>query len=166
MDPATILLLPSPLPVESPIITEASHRNALSRSLLESGGTIFPLCTVSELESGTPLAAIVLLDEDTLDRAEAVIRFWTVLQHRPAPRDERITPQRLRRHSQMLRVVDARYEGATYRTIGEVMFPRHHIDAASWVGNPIRETVIRLWRDGEKRVQGGYQTLLRRPRRS
>jgi hypothetical protein len=158
--------LPSPFPTENPIITEASHREALSHSVLESGDTIFSLLAVSELESGAPLATVVLLDDDTPDRAEAVIRFWTVLQRRPAPRDDRITPQRRQRLRRMLRVVDARDEGETYRTIAEVMFPRHHIEAASWVGNPIREAIIRLARDGAKLVQGGYRTLLRRPRRS
>jgi hypothetical protein len=66
----------------------------------------------------------------------------------------------------MLRVVDGREAGETYRTIAEVLFPKHHIDAASWAGNAIRETTIRLARDGLKLVDGGYRTLLRRPRRS
>ncbi len=165
-DPATILLLPSPFPAESPIITEASHRDALIRSTLESGGTTFSLLVVSELQTGTSLAAVVLLDGDTPDRLEAVTRFWTGLQHLPAPKDDRITPQRRRRLRLMLRVVDARDEGATYRVIAEVMFPQHHIEAACWVGNPVRETTIRLARDGAKLVQGGYRMLLRHPRRS
>ncbi len=66
----------------------------------------------------------------------------------------------------MLRVVDARIEGATYRTIAQILFLQHRIDAASWVGNALRETTIRLARDGLKLVEGGYRTLLRRPRRS
>ncbi len=165
-DPATILLLPSPFPAANPIITEASLRDALSRSTLESGGTTFSLLVVSELQIGTPLAAVVLLDDDTPDRLEAVTRLWTGLQHLPAPKDDRITPQRRRRLRLMLRVVDARDEGETYRMIAEVMFPQHHIEAASWVGNPVRETTIRLARDGAKLVQGGYRMLLRRPRKS
>jgi len=165
-DPATILLLPSPFPAESPIITEASHRDALFQSTLESGGTIFSLFVVSELQTGAPLAAVVLLDDDTSDRLEAVARFWMGLQHRLAPPDDRITPQRRRRLRQMLRVVDARDEGETYRTIAEVMFLQHHIEPASWVGSSIRETTIRLARDGVKLVEGGYQMLLRHPRRS
>ncbi|MGO4683504.1 DUF2285 domain-containing protein [Hyphomicrobium sp. 2TAF46] len=165
-DPATILLLPSPFLPANPTITEASHRDALFRSVWETGDTIFSLLVVSEPASGVPLAAVVLLDDDTPDRLEAVTRFWTGLQHRPAPQDDRITPQRRRRLRQMLRVVDARDEDETYRMIAEVMFPQHHIEAASWVGNPVRETTIRLARDGAKLVRGGYRMLLRHPRRS
>lgn len=65
----------------------------------------------------------------------------------------------------MLRAVDARGDGATYRAIAEHLYPQHENDAASWVGSAIRETTIRLARDGMKLVRGGYRTLLRRPRR-
>jgi hypothetical protein len=35
----------------------------------------------------------------------------------------------------------------------------------SWAGNALRESTIRLARDGAKLVAGGYRTLLRRPRK-
>ena len=66
----------------------------------------------------------------------------------------------------MLRVVDARFAGVTYRAIAEVIFAQHDIEPASWVGSAIRETTIRLARDGMKLVRGEYLSLLRRPRRS
>lgn len=65
----------------------------------------------------------------------------------------------------MLRAVDARETGATYRAIAQFLFPQYENDAASWVGSAIRETTIRLARDGMKLVRGGYRSLLRRPRR-
>jgi len=65
----------------------------------------------------------------------------------------------------MLRVFDARRGGASYRAIAEVLFPQHRIDAMSWAGNALRETTIRLARDGAKLAAGGYRTLLRRPRK-
>ena len=65
----------------------------------------------------------------------------------------------------MLRAVDARETGATYRAIAQFLFPQHENDATSWVGSAIRETTIRLARDGIKLVRGGYRALLRRPRR-
>ncbi len=66
----------------------------------------------------------------------------------------------------MLRAVDARLERQTYRAIAIALFPNHKIDAASWAGDALRETTIRLARDGMKLVRGGYRDLLRRPRKS
>lgn len=113
-----------------------------------------------------PLAAIVLLDSDTPDRLEGVGRFWTAASGQPPPPDNRITPKRRARLHSMLRAIDGHIAGATYRNIGEVLFPAHEIDAKSWVGNSVRETTIRLVRDGMKLVRGGYRDLLRRSRRS
>lgn len=114
---------------------------------------------------GDALAAVIPLDQMTPDRLTALGRFWSAATGRAVPPDPRITPQRRQRARQMLRVVDARHAGAIYRTIAEYLFPQHQIDAASWVGSAIRETTIRLARDGMKLVRGGYRALLRRPRR-
>ncbi|GGA51622.1 hypothetical protein GCM10011385_01170 [Nitratireductor aestuarii] len=113
-----------------------------------------------------PLAAVVLLDDDTPDRLAMVERLWAAARGRRVPPDMRLTGQRRRRAKEMLRVVDAREAGLTYLAIAEVMFPQHKPDSASWVGSPIRETTIRLARDGLKLVRGGYRLLLRRPRRN
>lgn len=113
----------------------------------------------------TALAAIVVLDDLTPDRLTSLARFWSAVSGRDVPPDPRVTPQRQRRARQMLRVVDARGAGVTYRAIANQLFPQHGNDAASWVGSAIRETTIRLARDGMKLVQGGYRTLLKRPRR-
>mgnify|MGYP002868023146 CR=1 FL=1 len=101
----------------------------------------------------------------TPDRLTALARFWAAATGRAVAPDPRMTTQRLHRARQMLRAVDARHAGAIYRTIAEHLFPQHQIDTASWVGHPIRETTIRLARDGMKLVRCGYRSLLRRPRR-
>ncbi|QVM86278.1 DUF2285 domain-containing protein [Novosphingobium decolorationis] len=121
--------------------------------------------SLSDLTEDAPLAAVIPLDEMTPDRLTALGRFWSAATARAVPPDPRITPQRLQRARQMLRAVDARHAGAIYRIIAEHLFPQHQIDTASWVGHPIRETTIRLARDGMKLVRGGYRALLRRPRR-
>ncbi|MUZ65674.1 DUF2285 domain-containing protein [Agrobacterium vitis] len=110
--------------------------------------------------------AIVPLDDTTPDRLEAIIRFWQTLHRPPAATDPRVTPQRRSRLRQMLRTVDARTERASYRSIAGALFPRHQIESASWAGDAVRETTIRLARDGLKLVHGGYRTLLTRPRKS
>lgn len=120
-----------------------------------------------ELDSGTaPTAAIIVLDDTTPDRLEALARYWRGLRAPPAAPDPRLTPQRRQRLRQMLRAVDAHMEQQRYRDIAITLFPQHHIDAASWVGDPLRETTIRLVRDGMKLVHGGYRDLLKRPRKS
>lgn len=113
----------------------------------------------------TPLAAVVLLDNETPDRLEALARYWRCLRRLPAAPDPRLTPQRLQRLRQMLRAVDARLERENYRAIAMALFPRHHIEAASWAGDALRETTIRLARDGMKLVKGGYRDLMKRPRK-
>ncbi|MBB4840917.1 hypothetical protein HNP52_004014 [Sphingomonas kyeonggiensis] len=112
-----------------------------------------------------PRAALVLLDEATPDRLEAIARYWRGLREPPALPDPRVTPQRRQRLRQMLRAVDARLERESYRGIAVVLFSRHHIEAASWAGDALRETTIRLARDGMKLVHGGYRDLLKRPRK-
>lgn len=112
-----------------------------------------------------PGAAIVLLDDTTPDRLEALARYWRGLHAPPAPPDPRVTPQRRQRMRQMLRAIDARLERQSYRAIATVLFPKHPIEAASWAGDALRETTIRLARDGMKLVHGGYRELLKRPRK-
>lgn len=117
------------------------------------------------VDDARPLGAFVMFDELTLDRLTAVERLWHAMFGKRVPPDPRMTLQRRQRARQMLRAVDARESGVIYRVVAEHLFPQHKIDAASWVGDPIREITIRLARDGMKLVRGGYRTLLRRPRR-
>ncbi|MDT8262629.1 DUF2285 domain-containing protein [Roseomonas sp. DSM 102946] len=117
------------------------------------------------VDDASPLGAFIIFDELTPDRLTAVERLWHAMFGKRVPPDPRLTPQRRQRARQMLRAIDARASGAIYRTVAEHLFPQHKIDAASWVGDPIREITIRLARDGMKLVRGGYRTLLRRPRR-
>lgn len=118
-----------------------------------------------DVDDAGPLGAFVMFDELTPDRLTAIERLWHAMFGKRVPPDPRMTLQRRQRARQMLRAVDARGSGAIYRVVAEHLFPQHKIDASSWVGDPIRETTIRLARDGLKLVNGGYRTLLRRPRR-
>lgn len=125
----------------------------------------FSIILPDKLAVGTELDAYVLLDDLTRDRLEAVQLFWSALRRHDVTPDPRLTLQRKRRLRDVLRSVDARDQQASYRTIAEVFFPQHRIDAASWAGNALRETTIRLVRDGLKLVDGGYRALLRRSRK-
>lgn len=129
------------------------------------GGEKISIILPDDLAIGTQLDACVVLDDLARDRIEAVQLFWSTLRRHDATPDPRLTRQRKRRLSDILRAVDARDQQASYRTIAEVFFPQHRIDAASWAGNALRETTIRLVRDGLKLVDGGYRALLRRSRK-
>lgn len=117
-------------------------------------------------EEGECRAALIILDDSTPDRLEAVARYWRGIRQPPTPPDPRITSQRRQRLRQMLRAVDGRLERQSYRAIALALFPDHHIEAASWAGDALRETTIRLARDGMKLVQGGYRDLLKRARKA
>lgn len=170
VDPAAILLEAGPAPSEGFHLTADELRG---HARVERDATLVQLrirgqpfdLSLTELTGDRPLAAVVPLDDLTPDRLTALARFWAAVRGRRVPSDPRMTPQRRERASQMLRAVDARGDGATYRAIAEHLFPQHDNDPATWVGSAIRETTIRLARDGMKLVRGGYRTLLRRPRR-
>ncbi|MGR9281414.1 DUF2285 domain-containing protein [Rhizobium johnstonii] len=130
------------------------------------GGERFRALRIGLADGEPPKAAVILLDDATPDRLEALARYWRGLRSATVPPDPRVTPQRRKRLQQMLRAVDARLEHATYRTIATVLFPTHQIDQRSWAGDALRETTIRLARDGMALVQGGYRDLLKRPRKS
>lgn len=169
IDPGSILLQPSPCNLSGPEISEredGSDPTATMRSasFIEFGDTGFSICFPSGPRDG-PMSATILLDAMTLDRLEAVHRLWAALFNKAIPPDMRITRQKLSRARQSLRAVDGWAVGASYREIAQALFPKHRTSSASWNGDAIRETTIRLVRDGKKLVQGGYKALLHRSRR-
>ena len=142
-------------------LSTAEH-DGLIRIVL--GGASYDV-VLSDVADARPLGAFIMFDDLTPDRLTAIERLWSAIFRNRVVTDPRMTDQRRLRARQMLRVVDARHAGATYRAVADQVFPQHTTDAASWVGSAIRETTIRLARDGMKLVSGGYRMLLRRPRR-
>ena len=170
IDPAAILFAAGPRPDGFSITADELRLRAIfqhdpSHLRLDIRGEHYDV-TLADPQDENPLAAMVMFDALTPDRQTALTRFWSAIKGKRVPNDPRMTPQRRERARQMLRAVDGRRAGATYRSIGEVLFPGHRIDAASWAGDALREITIRLARDGVKLVEGGYRSLLRRPRRS
>lgn len=169
-DPAAIILQSGPALSEGSHLTVDDLRAHAVRDReaallrLNLHGERFDVSLSGSME-GDSLAAVIPLDEMTPDRLTALGRFWSAATGRAVPADPSMTPQRLQRARQMLRAVDARETGTTYRAIARYLFPQYEIDATSWVGSAIRETTIRLARDGIKLVHGGYRALPRRPRR-
>ena len=115
---------------------------------------------------GQPLAAIVPLDRDFITRIATLLRFHRRLLGReagPLPRGWPLTPYRLARLNLILRALDLRDSGATYRQIA-VELGREDatkLSASDWKMSASRSFVVRLVRDGIAMMKGDYRKLLR-----
>ncbi|MDK1389721.1 DUF2285 domain-containing protein [Sinorhizobium sp. 8-89] len=112
-----------------------------------------------------PLAALIPLDLDALDRIEALLRLVQSLLGRRVSEDTRLTHQKRRRVRRMLQAVDARTNGASYREIAGVIYGRERVAFEPWKTSALRDATIDLVKDGLAMVAGGYRTLLRHRRR-
>ncbi|WP_394439566.1 DUF2285 domain-containing protein [Sphingobium naphthae] len=115
---------------------------------------------------GRPLAAIIPLDKDFLTRIASLLRFHRRLLGRapgPLPRGWPLTAYRLARLDLMLRALDLRREGATYRQIAAELGREDatKLSASDWKMSAARSFVVRLVRDGTAMMNGDYRKLLR-----
>jgi len=113
-----------------------------------------------------PTDFVVILPLDALFelRAVAAMRFWLALSGRP-PGDRRreLPPQTRDRHILMLRALDAKLAGASYRVIAEALLGFHGRSKNDWEVSPLKNKVRRLVADGLFYMRGGYRELLRYP---
>jgi hypothetical protein len=117
-------------------------------------------------EPGRPLAAVIPLDKDFITRMASLLRFHRRLFGRaagPLPRGWPLTAYKLARLDLMLRALDLRDNGATYRQIA-VELGRDdatRLSASDWKMSASRSFVVRLVRDGIAMMNGDYRKLLR-----
>ena len=92
------------------------------------------------------------------------MRFWLALAGRP-PGDRRhdLPPQTRDRHILILRALDAKLTGASYRVIAEALLGFHGQSKSDWEVSPLKNTVRRLVADGLFYMRGGYRELLHYP---
>jgi hypothetical protein len=115
---------------------------------------------------GRPLAAVIPLDKDFLTRIASLLRFHRRLLGRaagPLPRGWPLTAYRLARLDLMLRALDLRQAGATYRDIAVELGRRDaaQLPATEWKISAARSFVVRLVRDATALMNGDYRKLLR-----
>lgn len=115
---------------------------------------------------GQPLAAVIPLDKDFITRLASLLRFHRRLLGRaagPLPRGWPLTAYRLARLSLILRALDLRDEGATYRRIATALGrdDATRLSASDWKMSASRSFVVRLVRDGIALMNGDYRKLLR-----
>ncbi len=117
-------------------------------------------------QPGRLLAAVVPLDKDFITRIASLLRFHRRLLGRaagPLPRGWPLTAYRLARLDLMLRALDLRDEGATYREIATALGrdDAARLSASDWKMSASRSFVVRLVRDGIAMMNGDYRKLLR-----
>jgi hypothetical protein len=125
-----------------------------------------PFVLLDGADPDAPLAALIPLDAETLDRIEAVTRAWRAWNGRVIPRDTRLTLDQRRRLRLKIRAADGRTNGASYREIGIAIFGEARVFAEPWKTSSLRDTVIELVQGGFDLIAGGYLKLLRHRRRS
>ncbi len=113
-----------------------------------------------------PVAALVPLGADGLDRIEAVTRLWRALNKRSVPPDGRLTLQQRRRLRHRLQAVDGHMHGASYREIAAAIYGASRVGEAAWKTSALRDSTIDLVKDGAALIAGGYRKLLRSRRRT
>lgn len=108
---------------------------------------------------------VVILPFDKLLelRAEAVLRLWRVMVGRSEGRWAHDFPKQTRdRHILILRALDGRANGASYRKLAEGLLGFRG-RRADWDTDPRKNQARRLVADGRYYVRGGYRDLLRYP---
>ena len=118
---------------------------------------------VGTINPTQPLAVLLPLDDRFNIRAEAALRFQRRLFGRaagPLPRALSLTPRHRLRLVRMVRALDGQTSGATYREIAGVLFDTPGQSATEWKTSPIRAQTIRLVKDAQTMMRGGYLRLL------
>lgn len=129
------------------------------------GAAAIRLLVLGDARPDQPLAALVPLDADGLDRIEAVTRLWRALHGRRVFPDTRVTAQQRRRLRHMLQAVDGSMNGASYREIANVIYGAPRVAADSWKTSALRDSTIDLVKDGRAMIAGDYRKLLRHRRK-
>lgn len=111
-----------------------------------------------------PLMVMVALDADVPARLSAAARLWRRLDTQAPRAEDQLPLQKRRRLKHMLRAVDGRTCGATHRQIAQAIFGAARTAGEPWKTSALRDTTLRLVRDGGTMIGGGYRSLLR-PRR-
>jgi hypothetical protein len=122
---------------------------------------------MKELPAADASQAIELpLDSSFELRAQAAQSLWRALSGRsPRLPLSGLPSQRHQRFALVLRALDGRNEGKTYRAIAEGLFDKARIPERAWKTHDLRNRTIRLVQRGLALMRGGYRELLRPKRK-
>ncbi|MFG3591057.1 DUF2285 domain-containing protein [Bradyrhizobium sp. RDI18] len=134
-------------------------------AVLGVGGATHRLWMKELPAADAPQAIELPLDSSFELRAQAAQSLWRTLSGRsPCLPLSGLPPQRRQRFALVLRALDGRNEGKTYRAIAEGLFGKKRIPERAWTTHDLRNRTIRLVQRGLALMRGGYRELLR-PRR-
>ncbi|WP_238986684.1 DUF2285 domain-containing protein [Paracoccus sp. MKU1] len=128
-------------------------------------GRSLHLLRLAGVDTNAPLAVVIPLDADGLDRIEAATRLLCFLMRRGVPPDGRLTERQRRRARRMLQAIDGRMSGASYREIARAIYGTDRVGDEPWKTSALRDAVMGFVRDARAMIGGGYCRLLRRRRR-
>lgn len=168
-DPAIVLLTRRPGFLPS-VQTALADRYAAERDGPEGSYANLPDCGLQVLflpdtSPNDQLAAVIPIDDDLLDRIDAIARFSRAWLKRPSLRDTRMTVDQRRRFRLRLRAADGRMNGATYREIAIAIYGAARVDNEPWKTSSLRDAAIAFVEAGIALIDGGYLRLLRHRRR-
>lgn len=109
------------------------------------------------------LSAVLPLDDHFPIRLAAAETLYQLLTSGRPERDP-LSAQRRQRLKRMLRALDGRAMGASYRDIAEHVLGETIANSSAWRTSPLREVAIRLGRGAVELMRGGYLALLRKRR--
>ena len=169
VDPAIVLLTRRPgfLPAAP---TALADRYAAERDSPEGSYANLPDCGIHVLflpgtSANDQIAAVIPIDDDLLDRIDAIARFSRAWLKHPSLRDTRMSVDQRRRFRLRLRAADGRLNGATYREIAIAIYGASRVDSEPWKTSSLRDSVIAFVETGLALIDGGYLRLLRHRRR-
>jgi hypothetical protein len=170
LNPAAVVVAPAPeeFTEARPIgeLTPAYSRRTGSGEhwLLDQGADALPVALINGADTAQPAAVVIPLDSSLPMRIEATLLLWRAMTgHARGRAPDTLTAQQRRRLGLILRGLDGRLTGCSYRTIAEVLFGRAPA-GADWRGHDLRGRTIRLCRRGLDLMRGEYLNLLRYPR--
>jgi hypothetical protein len=134
-------------------------------AVLWSGGATHRMWLKTLPVVGAAHAIELPMDSSFELRSQAAQSLWRAMSGR-SPRPP--LSEHSRRRQQMtlvLRALDGRNEGQTYRAIAEGLFGKKQIPERAWKTHDLRNRTIRLVKRGLALMRGGYRELLRARRK-
>jgi hypothetical protein len=119
------------------------------------------LLLLDDARMDAPMSVVIPFDGAFAVRVAAAQALWERVGEGRDPPDI-LTGQRRWRLRRMLRAVDARDLGASYRDVADRVLGEPFADSMSWRTSSARDVAIRLCRSAGKLVRDGYLALLRR----
>jgi hypothetical protein len=133
---------------------------------LRAGGVEHRMLLPEAPIAGAHYGAVLPFDEAFDLRAHAARRLQRALAGRPPGAAFRsLSAQRRTRLALALRALDARLDGATYRTVAEALFGPDRIPSRGWKTHDLHQRTVRLVGLGLALMRGGYRDLLWYPLR-